>query len=68
VWVVGGGSGHGYKHGPVIGEYLAAQIVGDAAVVARLAPPDDRFALRPREAAPASGLRTSAQPPPGRHI
>ncbi|HET7636934.1 MAG TPA: FAD-dependent oxidoreductase [Candidatus Limnocylindria bacterium] len=68
VWVVGGGSGHGYKHGPVIGEYLAAQIVGDAAVVARLAPPDDRFALRPREAAPESGLRTSAQPPPGRHI
>jgi monomeric sarcosine oxidase len=26
VWLVGGGSGHGFKHGPVIGEYVAARI------------------------------------------
>jgi glycine/D-amino acid oxidase-like deaminating enzyme len=26
VWVVGGGSGHGFKHGPVVGE-LAANLV-----------------------------------------
>lgn len=26
VWLVGGGSGHGFKHGPAIGEYVAARI------------------------------------------
>jgi len=26
VWLVGGGSGHGFKHGPVVGEYAAARI------------------------------------------
>lgn len=24
VWLVGGGSGHGFKHGPAVGEYVAA--------------------------------------------
>jgi monomeric sarcosine oxidase len=28
VWLVGGGSGHGFKHGPVVGEYVAARISG----------------------------------------
>ena len=28
VWLVGGGSGHGFKHGPSMGEYLAARVVG----------------------------------------
>jgi monomeric sarcosine oxidase len=28
VWLVGGGSGHGFKHGPVVGEYLAGQMSG----------------------------------------
>lgn len=28
VWVVGGGSGHGFKHGPVVGEYVAARTEG----------------------------------------
>jgi glycine/D-amino acid oxidase-like deaminating enzyme len=28
VWLVGGGSGHGFKHGPFVGEYIAAQIAG----------------------------------------
>jgi monomeric sarcosine oxidase len=27
-WLVGGGSGHGFKHGPVVGEYVAARIAG----------------------------------------
>jgi sarcosine oxidase len=27
VWLVGGGSGHGFKHGPVVGEYVAERIV-----------------------------------------
>jgi sarcosine oxidase len=26
VWFVGGGSGHGFKHGPAVGEYVAARI------------------------------------------
>jgi sarcosine oxidase len=29
VWLVGGGSGHGFKHGPVVGEYVAARIEGN---------------------------------------
>jgi monomeric sarcosine oxidase len=28
VWLVGGGSGHGFKHGPSLGEYTAFQILG----------------------------------------
>ncbi len=28
VWLVGGGSGHGFKHGPALGEYVAAQVNG----------------------------------------
>ena len=28
VWLAGGGSGHGFKHGPFVGEYLAARIAG----------------------------------------
>jgi glycine/D-amino acid oxidase-like deaminating enzyme len=27
IWLVGGGSGHGFKHGPAVGERVAAQIV-----------------------------------------
>ena len=29
VWFAGGGSGHGFKHGPAFGEYLAGQICGE---------------------------------------
>jgi glycine/D-amino acid oxidase-like deaminating enzyme len=65
-WIVGGGSGHGFKHGPVIGQYVAAQVVGDEAVGMQLAPPDDRFALGPRR--PAANLRTSARPAGWRHM
>jgi monomeric sarcosine oxidase len=28
VWLVGGGSGHGFKHGPFVGEYVTARIEG----------------------------------------
>ena len=28
VWLVGGGSGHGFKHGPVVGEYVAGLLAG----------------------------------------
>jgi glycine/D-amino acid oxidase-like deaminating enzyme len=37
VWLVGGGSGHGFKHGPAVGEYVAARING--------APEEPRFSL-----------------------
>ncbi|MEO8272487.1 MAG: FAD-dependent oxidoreductase [Chloroflexota bacterium] len=60
-WIAGGGTGHAFKHGPVIGEYLAALVSGDATAAAALAPPDDRFALRPREA--TTGFRTSGRMP-----
>jgi monomeric sarcosine oxidase len=29
VWVAGGGSGHGFKHGPALGEMLADCVMGD---------------------------------------
>jgi sarcosine oxidase len=35
VWFVGGGSGHGFKHGPAVGEYVAGRILGGAAEEAR---------------------------------
>ncbi len=28
VWIVGGGSGHGFKHGPAVGEYTAQRVLG----------------------------------------
>jgi len=27
VWLAGGGSGHGFKHGPAVGEYLAGRVL-----------------------------------------
>jgi sarcosine oxidase len=38
VWLVGGGSGHGFKHGPAVGEYVTAQIL-------KSAPVEQRFSL-----------------------
>ena len=35
VWLVGGGSGHGFKHGPAVAEYLSARILGGAAAEPR---------------------------------
>ncbi|HEX3264695.1 MAG TPA: FAD-dependent oxidoreductase [Candidatus Limnocylindrales bacterium] len=63
VWIAGGGTGHAFKHGPVIGEYLAALVTGDRAVVAELAPPDERFGSHPRAARPS--FRTSGRRPEG---
>ncbi|MGZ4840809.1 MAG: FAD-dependent oxidoreductase [Candidatus Angelobacter sp.] len=44
VWIAGGGSGHGFKHGPALGEYLSERILHDA-------PGEPRFSL--------SGKRTA---------
>jgi sarcosine oxidase len=38
VWLVGGGSGHGFKHGPALGEYLSRRILNNAL-------PEARFSL-----------------------
>jgi glycine/D-amino acid oxidase-like deaminating enzyme len=62
-WIAGGGTGHAFKHGPVIGEYVAALVTGDAEAAAALAPPDDRFAIRSRE--PSPSFRTSGRRPDG---
>ena len=35
VWLAGGGSGHGFKHGPAFGEYLAGQLAGEGAAEPR---------------------------------
>jgi glycine/D-amino acid oxidase-like deaminating enzyme len=54
VWLVGGGSGHGFKHGPVIGRHVVGRMAG-----AGLAPGEERFGLgHVRE--PQPGMRTGA--------
>ncbi len=40
VWLVGGGSGHGFKHGPALGEYVAGRVLGNSTVT-----PEPRFLL-----------------------
>jgi sarcosine oxidase len=35
VWLVGGGSGHGFKHGPAMGEYVSGRLTGTVAAEAR---------------------------------
>lgn len=35
VWIVGGGSGHGFKHGPAVGEYVTAMVFGEGTAEAR---------------------------------
>lgn len=49
VWILGGGSGHGFKHGPALAEYVHELLDG--------AEPDARFALGTR--ASGLGLRTA---------
>jgi monomeric sarcosine oxidase len=44
VWIAGGGSGHGFKHGPAVGEYLSGRIL-------RGAPGEPRFSLAAKQTA-----------------
>jgi glycine/D-amino acid oxidase-like deaminating enzyme len=44
VWFAGGGSGHGFKHGPALGEYIAGQILDGNA-------PEPRFSLNTKKTA-----------------
>jgi sarcosine oxidase len=50
-WLVGGGSGHGFKHGPALGEYVADCVEGSRE-------PEPFHALGRRS--PAAGLRSAA--------
>jgi glycine/D-amino acid oxidase-like deaminating enzyme len=47
VWMVGGGSGHGFKHGPALGEMVAKLVLNEeeAAAVFRLARFNDKTKL-----------------------
>jgi glycine/D-amino acid oxidase-like deaminating enzyme len=42
VWLAGGGSGHGFKHGPAVGEYLSARILNNTR-------PEPRFSLATKQ-------------------
>lgn len=42
VWLVGGGSGHGFKHGPAMGEYVFNRIASNA-------PAEPRFSLATKQ-------------------
>ena len=42
VWLVGGGSGHGFKHGPAVGEYVAERITKGGSI-------EPRFSLATKE-------------------
>lgn len=42
VWLVGGGSGHGFKHGPALGEYVTARVLHGGEV-------EKRFTLATKE-------------------
>jgi glycine/D-amino acid oxidase-like deaminating enzyme len=56
VWLLGGGSGHGFKHGPALAERVASQLRGEEQ-------PDPRFALGARRrdrSLRTAGLRAAA--------
>jgi sarcosine oxidase len=52
VWLLGGGSGHGFKHGPALAEYVVE-------LLERRKEPEERFGLEPRQ--PAPNLRTAGE-------
>jgi sarcosine oxidase len=43
VWIVGGGSGHGFKHGPMVGDHVSNRILHNA-------PAEPRFAIATKKA------------------
>ena len=58
-WIVGGGSGHGFKHGPRIGEYLLGRLdgVGEGA---QDGPAESRFRIGPRDRRPGPHLTSES--------
>jgi monomeric sarcosine oxidase len=49
VWLAGGGSGHGFKHGPAVGEYLSRLILEHA-------PAEHRFSLAGKQTRQMRGV------------
>ena len=49
VWIVGGGSGHGFKHGPAVGAHVADLLAGRAGV-------DGRFSLAGKSSSAARAV------------
>jgi sarcosine oxidase len=49
-WILGGGSGHGFKHGPALAQYAARVVTGQEE-------PNAQLGLGPRESRPS--LRTA---------
>ncbi|MBY0508242.1 MAG: FAD-dependent oxidoreductase [Bryobacteraceae bacterium] len=56
VWLVGGGSGHGYKHGPALGEYVAGILLKNKEI-------DPRFLLAAKPDIAAHGRHSTIPPP-----
>lgn len=54
VWIAGGGSGHGFKHGPAVGEYVAARVLGEQ--TPRI---EERFSLASKQAIREDALARS---------
>lgn len=54
-WILGGGSGHGFKHGPALAEYAARVVTGAEE-------PDERLGLGTRP--PGASLRTAGTTSP----
>jgi glycine/D-amino acid oxidase-like deaminating enzyme len=48
-WLVGGGSGHGFKHGPAVGAYVCRQLTASI-------PAEPRFALAAKATTQARGV------------
>jgi glycine/D-amino acid oxidase-like deaminating enzyme len=52
IWLAGGGSGHGYKQGPAVGELMARAALHNNPMQL----PDRRFKLRDRSEGPSSPM------------
>lgn len=52
VWIAGGGSGHGFKHGPAVGEYITEMILNRRK-------PEPRFSLESKSASMAASIGSS---------
>jgi len=48
VWIVGGGSGHGFKHGPALGEMAARLVLKDELAAVSTASRDSRVKCTPQ--------------------
>ncbi|MDT8449084.1 MAG: FAD-dependent oxidoreductase [Wenzhouxiangellaceae bacterium] len=62
LWLVGGGSGHGFKHGPALGELAAAGVLAGQLLEPAFAL--SRFETPPPKPSPAGGGGPTAAPSP----